>query len=231
VSEAGDGRPDRLQRRVRHRDNAMCLAQRGRARTTSPPSPSPALKGGPSPWCQARNVVQRTRVGGPARRSGQEVPKKSAAGRVERAAEPGGHRAHILRHTRCSRHARPHVARPGGRRESATEPDNRASSRRSRLEGRSGGGPGRKLQHFGLRNQDRLPLRVKRAGHWVDSDWSESRLSGRKLQDVVVPQVLLPTCRGLARSEGFGRGRTTTMPRPGPSASGTTCGVRVEEGC
>jgi len=131
-----------------------------------------------------------------------------------RAAEPGGHRAHILRHTRCSRHARPHVARPGGRRESATEPDNRASSRRSRLEGRSGGGPGRKLQHFGLRNQDRLPLRVKRAGHWVDSDWSESRRSGRKLQDVGVPQVLLPTCRGLARSEGFGRGRTTTMPRP-----------------
>jgi hypothetical protein len=40
VSEAGDGRPDRHQCRVRHRDGAVCLVRRGQAGTRRLRSPS-----------------------------------------------------------------------------------------------------------------------------------------------------------------------------------------------
>ena len=107
MSEAGDGRPDRRQRRVRHRDGAVCLVRQGQARTTPPPSPSPALEMG-----------------------------------------------------------RPPGAKPGT---SFNAP----------------------------------ALRVKQAGHWFESDWSESRLSGRKPQDVVVRLVLLPILWGSGAPGGI----------------------------
>ena len=107
MSEAGDGRPDRRQRRVRHRDGAVCLDRQGQARTTPPPSPSPALEMG-----------------------------------------------------------RPPGAKPGT---SFNAP----------------------------------ALRVKQAGHWFESDWSESRLSGRKPQDVVVRLVLLPILWGSGAPGGI----------------------------